>query len=155
MSNTLDRTALKNSFVKDIKYRSGVIAALEAFKSERPYKGTKFERLVKLEKLHKALSKIYGFEAISLQITLRGIQKGWHVDENSCGDLVIAATPKAAVWSYLYAFSELIFGDGEDVKTRRNRVRWSLNLYRRAFPKMFEKLVPSGNMLLALLDAQG
>ena len=145
---TVNVIELKNSFVKDIKFRKGVTKAADKFKESKPFKGTRFERLAKLDAFHRGLCKVYEVVDVPIRITLKGMQKGWHVSDTDSG-LIVAGTPKPAVWSYLYAFSELVF----DECKYKNRVRWSLNLYRRMFPKMFEKLVPTGNMLLAFIDA--
>lgn len=113
-----------------IKYKRGVISLLREFAADRPWRGSKRERFDKFAALHVGLCELYG---IFPALVARGITGG---DSGSSSFApvgnCITLRGKFSVVTYLHEFAHAL-GKGE-----RGAVRWSLNLFKRVFPRHFE-----------------
>lgn len=122
------------------RYRPAALAALRAFRRSRPWRGTIIERLEKFQHLHAALCAAYG-----LSTRLRCVD----VDRNRCSGSssytpiadMITLRGRLSVVTYLHEFGHAL-GYGE-----QGACRWSINLFRRMFPRSFARLRASGHTL--------
>ena len=123
------------------KYKGDTLRALKTFRRAKAWRGSLVERGEKFEALHLALREIYG-----LNTTLRfGI-----LDNTSSGNScfnpatdTITLSGKLSVVTYLHEFGH---ARGMD---ERDACIWSVNLYRRIFPKSFERASFVGHMVVS------
>lgn len=115
------------------KYKPDVLRAVRTFRRSRPWRGTVAERREKLAALHRTLCAAYG-----LTVALRFCHGP---------DCFIPATSeirlsKPSVVTYLHEFAHAAFGSCE-----RTACGWSINLFRRVFPRSFARCRQAGHML--------
>ena len=128
----------------NIKYRRGVIAAVKAFKRSGPWKGSIETRKKKFRRLNGRLAEAYGMPAPELHF--EGID-GSFSGASSCSrrsrgqPAVITMRGKLSVVTFLHEFAHAL-GKGE-----RGACRWSINLFRRVFPRQFARLRADGHVL--------
>jgi hypothetical protein len=126
----------------EMKYRSGTGKAIEAFRAMNPYRGTPEEIQVKYRTLNTALAKVYEIPEPKLVF----------VDKIPCGPCCLRSKPAViliepnadgeySVVVFLHEFAHTL-GHGEV-----GACKWSLNLFKRYWPKSFEKLDHRGHML--------
>lgn len=111
-------------------YRPEVLAATKAYARSKPWRGTFDERAEKLRIFHNALCGIYemtlGLDLVRQTDALIG-DGGFDRERQA-----IVLLGKISVVTYLHVFTRAR-GAG-----RREAFRWSLNLFKRCFPKSFE-----------------
>jgi hypothetical protein len=108
----------------------------------KPWRGTPAERLTKFGDLNRALAAAYGIEspALSFSVTDPAGGRG-----NGCYSRWIHAIflfGKLSVVTYLHEFAH---ARGMD---ERQAVRWSVNLFRRCFPRSFARCRAVGHVLV-------
>jgi len=122
------------------KYRPEALRAMRAFRDARPFQGTERERFAKIAALHVLLCDTYGIFPI--------LRRDWMTEGDSgssCfrpGENSITLSGRLSVITYLHEFAHAL-GKGE-----RGACRWSLNLFRRIFPRSFARLRPVGHTLV-------
>ncbi len=124
-------------------FRPQVLRACDEFKRAKPWRGTDDERHQKLRSLHSALSAAYGLTPQPRLI--------FGTDAASCSGrscyipamAVIILRGRLSVVTYLHEFAHAR-GMGE-----RDAARWSLNLFKRVWPKLFARCRHDGHMLRA------
>ena len=126
------------------KYRRGVIAAVKAFKRSGPWRGSIEERKAKFHRLNEALSEAHGTPAPRLRFErIDGSFSG----ASSCarrGDgrpAVITMRGRLSVVTFLHEFAHALG------KNERGACRWSINLFRRVFPRQYARLQADGHVL--------
>lgn len=123
-------------------FKPEVVAATKAYARSKPWQGTIEERQAKLRTYHQALCAAYGL-TIELQFAMiveAALLGGVGVsDDNS----KIMLSGKISVINYLHAFTKAR-GAGP-----RERFAWSLNLFKRYFPKSFDRAEKVGPCLFA------
>lgn len=122
------------------KYKPGTVAAVRAFAKDKPFRGDNNERFLKMAALHIALCETYGiFPRLRC-----GYLHGGHSGSSNFrpSDNVITMEGKLSVITYLHEFGHAM-GKGEI-----GTCRWSLNLFRRFFPRSFARLNASGHTLI-------
>ncbi len=126
------------------KYRRGVIAAVKEFRRVGPWQGTLEEREGKFRRLNEALAGAYGILAPRLRFEkIDGSFSG----ASSClrgGDgrpAVITMRGRLSVVTFLHEFAHAL---GKD---ERGACRWSINLFRRVFPRQYARLRADGHVL--------
>jgi len=117
------------------KYRPGALKALRAFRRAKPWRGSEAERREKFKKLHRQLCRVYG-----VQPTL-----AFSRQEVACympGRNRINL-PTLSVVTYLHEFAHARGAD------ERQACGWSINLFRRMFPRYYARCRHDGHMLIA------
>jgi hypothetical protein len=124
-------------------YKPAVIRAVRRFAKMKPWRGTIEERQEKFRWLNRALAEAYGVEEPQLVFgTDESRDSG-----SSCylpGLRTIILRGRLSVVSYLHEFAHFLYGRSE-----RTACAWSVNLFRRAFPKSFARCRSDGHMLRA------
>jgi hypothetical protein len=130
-------------------FRPAALTALRAFKASRPWRGSLDDRHQKFKTIHSALC-----EAYSLNPPPRLIFGNDHAScsGNSCfipAMNVIILRGRLSVVSYLHEF-----GHARGM-TERAAAAFSINLYRRIWPKLFARCIHDGHMLRAPSSPDG
>jgi hypothetical protein len=134
-----------------IKFRRGVVAAVRAFSRERPWSGTLEERERKFARLNEALGAAYEMPVPELRFA--GID-GSFSGASSCRrrgggrPAVITMRGRLSVVTFLHEFAHAL---GRD---EHGACRWSINLFRRAFPEQYARLRADGHTLRRSRDAR-
>ena len=126
----------------NIKYRPGVNEAVVRFKESRPWRGTPDEMKEKLRTFNRELAKVYSIEPPQIVFVRRFVYGCCYFP---IGNLIIMEQEndgRYSVVTYLHEFGHSL---GKD---ERATCRWSINLFRKHFPKSFAKLVPEGHLLM-------
>jgi hypothetical protein len=109
-----------------LKFCKDTLNAINEFKTMKPWRGTIRERRSKLVYLHRHLCEIYGIDiGITFDIAVK--KNVYLPDEN------LIVLKSCSVLAFLHEFAH---ARGRDEKGAN---RWSLNLFKRCFPKSFEK----------------
>ena len=123
------------------KYKPEVLAALREFRSSKPWRGTVAERKLKFGALHAALTRIYG-RPVRLEFSVGEIETERGNGYCTADRRTIVLTGKLSVVTYLHEFSHAIFGPDE-----RQACDWSINLYRRIFPRSAARMITDGHLI--------
>lgn len=117
-----------------ITYRPAVLAAMRTFRRARPWVGTPRARGAKLRALNDALALAYGIDAPRLRTggTAASYSPGTHT----------ITLDRLSVVTFLHEFGHALG------KNERQTCRWSINLFRRVFPRSFARLRARGHMLI-------
>ncbi len=128
----------------ELTYKAGTEAAIKKFRANGPWNGSLEEQQIKYRMLNAELAKIYEIKEPKLVF----------VDKFPAGPCCFPTSKPAVIMmepvrgqnsysvvAYLHEFAHTL-GKGE-----RGACRWSLNLFKRFFPKSFGKLEPRGHML--------
>lgn len=123
----------------NVRYKMATKAAVRAFSRSKPWRGTLDERKQKFLTLHQTLCRIY---AKRTQLELL-IDESQH-SGSSCfipSDDKIVLRGRLSVVTYLHEFGHAL---GKD---ERQTCRWSINLFRRYFPRSFSRAGRRGHTL--------
>lgn len=124
-----------------IKYREATDKAITEFKESKPWQGDAKDMRKKIRKLNSSLAKAYGIERPQV-VFVRRFRCG------SCyipvGNLIIIEQEKTGKYSVVVFLHEFGHALG---KNEKETCRWSINLFRKHFPKSYAKLVPKGHLL--------
>ena len=124
-----------------IRYRRSTIAAAKWFARRKPWRGRIGCRKQKFARLHEKLCETYGK-------TTRLVFEGTHRNGPSGSSSytpaadVITLRGRLSVVTYLHEFAHAL---GRD---ERGACRWSVNLFKRCFPRSFSRCVTSGHCLM-------
>jgi hypothetical protein len=116
-------------------FRPAALRAMRAFRRLKPWRGTPAEQATKFRMLHEDLCRVY-----RLRTTLNMSPGPFGVCYDPTRDLIML--PQFSVVSYLHEFGH---ARGYD---ERETCRWSINLFRRIFPRSFARCRQEGHMLL-------
>jgi hypothetical protein len=116
-------------------YRPDALRALRAFRSTKPWRGTAAERRAKFRRLHRELCGVYG---VRPRLTFSAREVACYVPVQDRINL-----PRLSVVTYLHEFAHTRGAD------ERQACRWSINLFRRVFPRSFARCRQVGHMLFA------
>lgn len=112
-------------------FKPGVLAALRALRRARPWRVEGEARLALLRPCAAALARCYGVPAPRLEFG----------GDCYAGGAIYLDPEVVSVLTFLHEFAHHL---GRD---ERGACRWSLNLFRRVFPRSFARLVPVGHTL--------
>lgn len=124
-----------------MKFKPAALKALRAFKRSKPWRGTQGERINKFEKVVADLSAAYGIDAPEMDFT------GINLAEDSGSSSYFPAfhaiflRGRLSVVTLLHEFAHAM-GKGEWEASR-----WSINVFRRIWPKQFAKCRTEGHIL--------
>lgn len=124
-----------------IRYRRATLAAARAYRELRPWSGPRAVRERKLWVLHEALCLIYGVDVPLVIQSGAGCSGGSNFN-TSTGRITLRG--RLSVVTYLHEFAHAL-GKLEE----REACRWSINLFRRVFPRQFARLRAEGHTLRA------
>jgi hypothetical protein len=122
------------------QYSEAVLEAVKEFARSKPYRGTNEERQAKYEALHVKLCAAYGIEITLQFVSIVNAPLGGFTFDDQTN--VLTLTGKLSVVNYLHAFTAAR-GCG-----KRERFAWSLNLFKRCFPRSFERAEKVGPCLV-------
>lgn len=123
-----------------IKYKREAIAAVKAFARRRPWKGSLRRRREKFGDLHLELCRVYGLRT---RLEFVGGAGGSGSSSYSPREDVITLRGRLSVVTYLHEFAHALCGSCE-----RQACRWSLNLFRKCFPRSFARCEVVGHTLV-------
>jgi hypothetical protein len=122
-------------------YRPATLRAVRAFARSKPWRGTLKQRAAKFSALHFELCRVYGR---SIRLTFR-IDESRH-SGSSCyrpsEQRIILNGRLLSVVTYLHEFAHALYGRSE-----RTACRWSINLFRRCFPRSYNQCAQVGHTL--------
>lgn len=123
------------------QFKGATLEALRAFAQSSPWSGTRASRMKKSLALNQMLADAEGIRVPNLIFRrIDGSSSGGSYYEPSRHRIVL--TGRLSVVTYLHEFAHSL-GKGE-----RDACRWSINLFRRCFPKQFARLVHVGHVLI-------
>jgi hypothetical protein len=123
-----------------MKFKAGTLKAMRQFKDAKPWRGNQQERIAKFTALVTELSQVYGIQPPMLDAS--------SVDSDESSDRSfyvpmlhsIHLVGKLSVITLLHEFSHALG------KNEHDACRWSLNLFKRVFPKQWERLTFQGHV---------
>lgn len=122
------------------KYRPAALRAVREFRRAKAWRGSVEERKAKFRTLNAALAAAYGIPEPSLACNVDESQSSgssyYRPDTHS-----IALNGRLSVVTFLHEFAH---ARGFD---ERQAVRWSVNLFRRVFPRSFARCRQVGHTL--------
>ena len=125
----------------DASYAGDVVEAVRTFAEAAPWKGSLKSRKGKFLRLNGDLARACGIDEPTLAFR--------HLDGSSSGasyytprDHRIVIVGKLSVVTFLHEFGH---AQGFDEKAA---CRWSINLFRKCFPRQYSRLVHVGHMLI-------
>ena len=125
----------------NLTFKPETLRVVGEFKASRPWSGSLEERKAKFRRLNHELAVIYGIPEPELAFgRIDGSSSGSSCYRPAAHSIVM--TGKLSVVTFLHEFCHAR-GMGE-----RAACRWSLNLFRRAFPEQWGRLVHRGHMLV-------
>jgi hypothetical protein len=125
-------------------FEPACLAAMRAFKRAKPWEGNFHERASKLQVLNRELTRAYGMCQAPALIFTRGLSGGldcYNRDANRI-ELYADESGHLSVVTFLHEFGH---ARGMD---EWQTCHWSVNLFRRIFPRSFERLEQVGHRLL-------
>lgn len=111
------------------KYKPDVLRALKAFRRRKPWQGSDEERAAKLYDLHRALCAAYRKQT---QLVIAPNFNGCDCYRPRT-DVICLGWERMSVVTYLHEFGHAL---GKD---ERQTCIWSINLFRRVFPRSFAR----------------
>jgi hypothetical protein len=123
-------------------FKPAALAAVRRFARSRPWRGTLAEKKAKFERLNQELAEAYGIACPRL--IFRGVEDNPTVGNGYYRPAAhtIALIGKLSVVTYLHEFGH---ARGYD---ERKACRFSVNLFRRAFPQSFARCSTMGHVLV-------
>ncbi len=124
-----------------MRFRPAALRAVLVFAESRPWAGSVQERKGKFRQLNRELSEAYGITEPELVFgRLDGTSSGSSHYIPRLHRIVLVG--RLSVVTYLHEFAHSR-GMGE-----QGACRWSINLFRRCFPRQFGKLIQVGHTLI-------
>ncbi len=128
-----------------ISFRPASLRAVRIFATSNPWTGSLDQRKKKFCKLNRSMAAAYGIRKPELVFgNLDGSSSGRSYYEPGRHRIVLVG--KLSVVTYLHEFAHAR-GMGE-----QGACRWSINLFRRCFPRQFSRLIQVGHTLVRLQD---
>ncbi len=128
-----------------ISFRPATLKAVRIFAKSNPWRGSLDQRKKKFCKLNQSLATVYGIRKPELVFgNLDGSSSGRSYYESGRHRIVLVG--KLSVVTYLHEFAHALGKDEESA------CRWSINLFRRCFPRQFSRLIQVGHTLVRPQD---
>ena len=125
----------------DIQYPPAVTDAVKGFAETNPWKGSQNSRRKKFQQVNRDLARACSIEEPTLNFgLLDGSSSGSSFYSPS--DHRIVLTGKLSVVTFLHEFAHAL---GHD---ERKACRWSINLFRKCFPRQYSRLIHVGHTLV-------
>jgi|SRR5579859_2979537 len=126
----------------NMKFLPGTNKVMEEFKKSQPWKGDREEIQAKFRALNEELSTVYGIEPPQVIFVSRFVYGSCYF---SIGNLIILEQEKDGRYSVVVFLHEFGHALGKNEKAT---CKWSINLFKRHFPRSFNKLIPKGHLLM-------
>lgn len=126
--------------LQDRKYNPDVLRAMKRFRRSKPFRGTYQERKEKFRVLFEDLKAIYGKSELGLTLP-RTESNDYGNGSYSPAGKHISLYGRLSVITFLHEFGHAL---GKD---ERKACQWSVNLFKRIFPKSFERCSFDGHMV--------
>lgn len=128
--------------LSDMKFKPAALRAVRAFAWSKPWRGTIAERKAKFRRLNRDLARAYGLPKPRLVFH--------HVEADrfsgaSCYRPAVHTITLAGRLSVVTFLHEFAHARGYD---ERQACRWSLNLFRRVFPRSFARCQSDAHTLV-------
>lgn len=125
-----------NDVICEMEYPPAVLQALYNYRDSRPWRGTLRERQTKLRKLHRELNAVTGRKT---RLKIQGVSIP---DRYQISADCIYLNSEFSVITYLHEYAHALFGRDEVTACR-----WSINLFRKVFPRSYSRLEVVGHTL--------
>jgi len=131
--------SLEGALGHPLKFRPSTYRAVRAFARLRPWRGTLEDRQAKFQQLHASLSAIYNVKpTLIFEGDGTGDSDGSYF---STRENVIVMTGRLSVVTFLHEWGHVLKGGSEF-----GACRWSLQLFKKCFPKSWERLRWEGHV---------
>ena len=125
-----------------VTFKPAALRAVRAFARGKPWRGSVAARKEKLRRLNRDLAAAYGIA--EPRLVFWGVEAGRHSGASSyrpaCHTITLAG--RLSVLTYLHEFAHARGAD------ERPACRWSVNLFRRCFPRSFARCRAVGHTLV-------
>lgn len=129
----------------NLRFKRGVLKAMRVFHDAKPWRGTVDERKEKFRRLNRDLATCYGRPAPDLVFErINGSSSARSHYSPAANRIVIVG--RLSVVSFLHEYGHALG------KNEWQACRWSINLFRRVFPRQFARLTHRGHMLIRAQD---
>lgn len=129
---------------ENIVYKPATFAAMEKFKKSHPWRGTQAEMQFKLRVLNQELSEIYEIQTPQL-VFVDKFPVGACCFPTSKPAVIMMEPERDGRYSIVCFLHEYGHALGKDEK---ETCKWSINLFKKVFPKSYEKLDHVGHLLV-------
>jgi hypothetical protein len=125
-----------------LKFKPAALRAVRAFAQSKPWSGSLAERKDKFHKVNAELAAAYGIA--EPRLVVQGVEINAHSGRSNYQPAThtITLVGKLSVLTYLHEFAH---ARGYD---ERQACRWSINLFRRSFPRTFVRCRMVGHTLV-------
>ena len=131
----------------EIRYSLSVMEAVHIFAATNPWKGSQNLRKKKFQQINRDLAKACGLDEPRLAFgCLDGRSSG--ASYYRPGEHQIILVGKLSVVTFLHEFAHALGFDEQAA------CRWSINLFRRCFPRQYSRLIHVGHTLVRPQDVQ-
>ena len=120
-------------------YNPAALRAVREFARSKPWRGSHTARVVKFQTLHRALSNAYAI--VQPELRFEPLNRGSSYYQPGTNAIVLCG--RLSVVTYLHEFGH---ARGFD---ERQTCRWSINLFRRCFPRSYASCRHDGHMLVS------
>src|SRR4051812_48953836 len=125
-----------------LTFRPAALRAVRAFARGKPWRGSTARRKEKFRRLNRELAAAYGIA--EPRLSFAGVEAGAHSGASNyrpaCHTITLRG--KLSVLTYLHEFAHARGAD------ERQACRWSVNLFRRCFPRSFARCRAVGHTLV-------
>ena len=129
----------------EIRYPPGVVEAVECFAAMNPWQGSIKSRKIKFQQLNRNLARACNIDKPTLHFGhLAGGSSGSSF--YSPRDHHIVINGKLSVVTFLHEFAHALGFD------ERKACKWSINLFRKCFPRQYSRLIHVGHTLVRPQD---
>ena len=126
---------------QSVRFNPQALAAIRAFARKRPWRGTLDERWAKFQALNDELAHAYRVQTPILLLRGNGTGESGRSSYHPRPP-TITMRGKLSVITFLHEWGHHLRGRSE-----REACRWSINLFRRCFPRSFARCRFDGHML--------
>lgn len=139
MNNDYPKTV--REVIMEVEYSAEVMEAAQEYAKAKPWAGDAMERRAKLETFHASLNRATG-RTTELRVISNNAIRDVLGCYNPAADIILIGD-KMSVVTYLHEYGHALKGSSE-----REACIWSINLFRKVFPKSFAGLRAVGHMLV-------
>jgi hypothetical protein len=131
----------------EITYPDELLCVMRIFAASKPWSGSIEARKRKFTDANRMMAEACGSEVPTLAF---GVLNGGSSGSSyySPGEHLITMTGKLSVVTFLHEFAHALSMDEQDA------CRWSINLFRRCFPRQYSRLVHVGHTLIRPQDVR-
>jgi hypothetical protein len=136
-------SCVENVIRPNKKYKADTLRVVKRLARSRPWRGTVEQRMEKFRRALRGLSEVYGIPCPTLVFERMfgpgPLSNGWYMALTN----TMGLEGKLSVVTFLHEFAHALG------KNERKACVWSINLFRRCFPRSFARAEFRGHMILA------